>query len=153
MRTPALHDGYDISTDPTRLDIAAVHAFLTRAYWSVGIPIATVERAVANSLCVGAYLGTEQVGFARVVTDKSTFAYLADVYVLEAHRGRGLSKRLMQAVVAHADLQGLRRFMLATRDAHGLYRQFGFKELTHPSRLMEILDLDVYRAAGGPCGA
>jgi len=135
-----------VSTDPRRLDVDAIHAFLARAYWSSGIPRGTVERAIAHSLCFGLYHGAAQVGFARVVTDKATFAYLADVYVLEEHRGRGLSKRLMDAVVAHEDLQGLRRFMLATRDAHGLYRQFGFTELAMPSRLMEILKPDVYRA-------
>ena len=139
-------DAYAISTDPARLDVAAIHAFLVRAYWCIGIPRATVEHAIAHSLCFGAYHGTAQVGFARVVTDRATFAYLADVYVLEAHRGRGLSKRLMEAVVAHPDLQGLRRFLLATRDAHGLYAQFGFTGLAAPDRMMEILKPDVYRA-------
>jgi GNAT superfamily N-acetyltransferase len=98
-----------------------------------------------NSLCFGVYQGRDQVGFARVVTDKATFAYLADVFILEAHRGKGLSKQLMQVVMAHEDLRGLRRFMLGTRDAHGLYRQFEFGELAHPSRMMEIFKADVYR--------
>jgi GNAT superfamily N-acetyltransferase len=146
MSPSSVSDDYVVSTDPRRLDVDAIHAFLARAYWSSGIPRGTVERAIAHSLCFGLYHGAAQVGFARVVTDKATFAYLADVYVLEEHRGRGLSKRLMDAVVAHEDLQGLRRFMLATRDAHGLYRQFGFTELAMPSRLMEILKPDVYRA-------
>ncbi|HET7792148.1 MAG TPA: GNAT family N-acetyltransferase [Rhizobacter sp.] len=143
---------YSISTDKTRLDIDTIHGFLTRSYWSPGIPRSVVERAIAHSLCLGLYLGDEQVGFARVVTDRATFAYLADVFVLEAHRGRGLSKRLMQAVQSHEDLQGLRRFILGTKDAHGLYRQFGFGELANPSRMMEILKPDVYRqmaASGG----
>lgn len=145
----AMPDAYEISTDPARLDLGAVHAYLTRSYWSAGIPRDVVERAAANSLCFGVYHATEgQVGFARVVTDHATFAYLCDVYVLEAHRGRGLSKRLMAAISAHPDLQGLRRFMLGTKDAHGLYSQFGFTPLANPSRMMEILRPDVYRQTG-----
>ncbi|MGY4827139.1 GNAT family N-acetyltransferase [Sphaerotilaceae bacterium SBD11-9] len=136
---------YVISTDKARLDIGVIHGFLSRSYWSPGIPRSVVERAIANSLCLGLYFGDEQVGFARVVTDRATFAYLADVFVLEAHRGKGLSKRLMQAVQSHEDLQGLRRFILGTSDAHGLYRQFGFGELAYPARMMEILQPDVYR--------
>ena len=138
---------YTISTDPDRLDATAIHAYLTRSYWAQGVPRATVERAIAHSLSFGLFHGDRQVGFARVVTDRATFAYLADVYVLEDHRGRGLSKWLLEAVLAHADLQGLRRFLLATRDAHGLYARFGFQALANPTRLMEILDLDVYSAA------
>jgi len=137
---------YDISTDPARLQPAAIHAYLTRSYWSPGVPRAVVDRAIANSLCFGIYASDAQVGFARVVTDKATFAYLADVYVLEEHRGQGLSKRLMAAVFAHPDLQGLRRFMLATKDAHGLYAQFDFKALAAPDRMMEIRDPDPYGA-------
>ena len=106
-----------------------------------------MQRAIDHSLCFGLFHHDEQVGFARVISDRTTFAYLADVYVLEAHRGRGLSKWLLQVVLAHADLQGLRRFLLATRDAHELYRRFGFNELTAPSRLMEVLDVDVYTRA------
>ena len=128
---------YTITTDPHRLDIAAIHAFLSRSYWSPGVSMQVVERAIANSLAFGILRGDEQVGFGRVVTDKATFAYLADVYVLEAHRGKGLAKRLLESIQAHDDLQGLRRFLLATRDAHGLYAQFGFRELAHPSRMME----------------
>ena len=129
---------YDISTDPSRLQLAAIHAYLTRSYWSPGVPEDVVARAIANSLCFGIYLGDAQVGFARVVTDKASFAYLADVYVLEEHRRQGLSKRLVDAIQAHPDLQGLRHFMLATKDAHGLYAQFGFKPVAAPERLMEI---------------
>ncbi len=129
---------YDISTDPSRLDIEAIHAFLVRSYWSPGIPRELVARAIANSMCFGIYLGDAQVGFARVVTDRASFAYLADVYVLEAHRGQGLSKRLVAQVLDHPELQGLRRFMLATADAHGLYAQFGFKELARPGSVMEL---------------
>lgn len=140
MSTPAgADDGYVISAERGRMDLAAIHAYLTRSYWSPGVSLETVEKSVANSLPFGAFHGGEQVGFARVITDRCTFAYLADVYVLEAHRGRGLSKRLMQAVVAHPDLQGLRRFMLLTRDAHGLYQQFGFVPAAQPERLMEIV--------------
>lgn len=139
LSTPApLHD-YEVSSDPTRLDLDAIHAYLSRSYWSPDIPRSVVQRAIQHSICFGVYHLREQVGFARVVTDRATFAYLADVFILEAHRGRGLSKKLMASVMAHPDLQGLRRFMLATRDAHGLYRQFGFTDLANPSRIMEIL--------------
>ena len=135
---------YEISTDSARLDVDAIHAFLTRSYWSPGIPRATVARAIANSLCFGAFWQGQQVGFARVVTDRTTFAYLCDVYVLEAHRGHGLAKQLMDRVMKHPDLQGLRRMMLATLDAHGLYAQFGFTALSAPDRIMEVLKPDVY---------
>jgi GNAT superfamily N-acetyltransferase len=147
MSHPAPHGDYEISTDPKRLDVAVVHAYLTQSYWSPGIPRAVVQRAIDHSLCFGLYHGAQQVGFARVVTDQATFAYLADVFVLEAHRGKGLSKWLMQVVMAHADLQGLRRFMLATKDAHALYQQFEFRELANPMVMMEILKPDVYRQA------
>jgi GNAT superfamily N-acetyltransferase len=135
---------YEISTDPARLDVDAIHAFLTQSYWSPGIPRATVARAIANSLCFGVFWQGQQVGFARMVTDKTTFAYLCDVYVLEAHRGRGVSKQLMAHVMKYPDLQGLRRMMLATRDAHGLYAQFGFTPLSAPDRIMEVLKPDIY---------
>jgi len=135
---------YEISTDSARLDVDAIHAFLTRSYWSPGIPRATVARAIANSLCFGAFWQGQQVGFARVVTDRTTFAYLCDVYVLEAHRGHGLAKQLMDRVMKHPDLQGLRRMMLATLDAHGLYAQFGFTALGAPDRIMEVLKPDIY---------
>jgi GNAT superfamily N-acetyltransferase len=137
-------DGYSISSDRSRLDVGMIHAYLSQSYWSPGIPRAVVERAIANSLCFGVFEGDEQVGFARVVTDRATFAYLADVFVLEAHRGKGLSKALMREIKAHPELQGLRRWLLATRDAHDLYRQFGFKELGNPSRIMEVHDPDAY---------
>ena len=135
---------YEISTDPARLDIDAIHAFLTQSYWSPGIPRATVARAIANSLCFGVFWQGQQVGFARMVTDKTTFAYLCDVYVLEAHRGHGLAKRLMDHVMKHPDLQGLRRMMLATRDAHGLYAQYGFTALGAPDSIMEVLKPNIY---------
>lgn len=136
---------YEVSTDRRRLDVEVIHGYLARSYWSPGIPRGIVERAIENSLCFGVYHCATQVGFARVVSDSATFAYLADVFVLEEHRGIGLSKRLMDCVVRHAQLQGLRRFLLGTRDAHGLYRQFGFTQLAHPTRVMEILRPDLYR--------
>ena len=119
---------YEISDDPHRLDVDVIHGFLANeSYWSRGIPRAIVERAIRNSLCLGVYHGTAQVGFARIVTDRATFALLSDVFILEPHRGKGLSKWLMGCVVGHEDLQGLRRWLLLTSDAHGLYRQFGFE--------------------------
>ncbi len=139
---------YDITTDAMRIDAVAAHAFLTNTYWSPGVPLATVRRALANSLCVAAFDGAAQVAFARVVTDRATFAYLADVYVLPEHRGRGLSRRIIETLFAHPDLQGLRRMMLATRDAHGLYERFGFTPLGNPDRFMERHDPDVYVTGG-----
>lgn len=136
---------YEVSDDKSRLNIDAIHGYLTESYWSPGVPRSIVERAIQGSLCFGVYLGSDQVGFARVVTDKATFAYLADVFILEPHREQGLSKRLMAFISAHPDLQGLRRFMLATNDAHGLYSQFGFSELGNPPSYMEILRPNVYQ--------
>ncbi|HET7459503.1 MAG TPA: GNAT family N-acetyltransferase [Gemmatimonadaceae bacterium] len=128
--------GYSVSADPARLDLVAVHAFLSRTFWSPGIPLDVVRAAAANSLCFGVYHGAAQVGFARVITDRTTFAYLADVYVLEEHRGRGLAAWLTETVLAHPELQGLRRFMLMTRDAAGLYAKFGFTPMPEPSGVM-----------------
>jgi len=147
MSADTRFDEYEISTEPELLDLAIIHAFLAKSYWSPGIPRSIVERAIRNSLCFGLYCRAEQVGFARVITDKATFAYLADVFVLESHRGKGLSKWLLQVIKAHEDLQGLRRFMLITKDAHGLYKQFDFGELANPSRVMEITKPDMYRSA------
>jgi GNAT superfamily N-acetyltransferase len=135
---------YEISTDTNRFDLAAIHDFLGRAYWSPGVPLAVVKRAIEHSLCFGVFHCGGQVGFARVVTDRATFAYLADVYVLEAHRSRGVAKKLIRCIMDHEDLQGLRRFMLATRDAHALYAQFGFVPLARPERMLEKHDADVY---------
>jgi GNAT superfamily N-acetyltransferase len=134
----------EVSIDPERLDVKAIHAFLSTAYWSPGIPLDVVKRAMANSVCVGAYKAGAQVGFARMVTDRATFAYLADVYVLEAHRGQGLAKRMVGTLLQLPELQGLRRMMLATRDAHDLYAQFDFKPLANPARFMERHHPDVY---------
>ena len=138
--------GYEISTDKVRLDVKVVFRFLSEeSYWSRGIPRDVVERSIENSLCFGVYCGDAQVGFARIVTDRATFALVADVFILEAHRGQGLSTWLMHEVMAHPDLQGLRRFLLLTSDAHSLYAKFGFTELGNARRFMEVLDPDVYR--------
>jgi GNAT superfamily N-acetyltransferase len=139
-------EDFTISTDPARLDIDAIHEYLcNHSYWAQGIPREIVERSVAGSLCFGMYDGERQIGLARVITDRATYAYLCDVYILEDYRRQGLSKWLMSCVIAHPDLQGLRRFTLATRDAHGLYRQFGFDGLKYPEKVMEIRNPDVYR--------
>jgi GNAT superfamily N-acetyltransferase len=137
---------YSISTDPAKLDIAAIHGFLSRtgSYWAGGIPKTTIEKAIANSLCFGLFDGKSQVGFARVITDRSTFAYLCDVFVLESHRGKGLGKWLIATVMAHPDLQGLRRFQLVTRDAHSLYSRHGFATPADPGRHMEIFRHGIY---------
>jgi N-acetylglutamate synthase-like GNAT family acetyltransferase len=138
---------FRISTDPNLLDIDVIHGFLKHAYWSVGIPREIVERSIDGSLCFGIYDSGRQVGFARVITDCATFGYLADVFVLESHRGRGLSKWLMQCILAHPDLQGLRRWRLVTSDAHGLYAQFGFTPIDNPERHMEKLRTNPYGEA------
>lgn len=135
---------YTISTDKQRLDINVIHGFLTRAYWSTGIPRETVERALEHSVSFGLYKGQEQIGLARVVTDYATFAYIADVFILEPYRGQGLSKWLMETIMAHPDLQGFRRWILTTKDAHGLYQQFGFNPPRFPERFLEILEPDIY---------
>jgi GNAT superfamily N-acetyltransferase len=137
---------YTISDDAGRLDLRAIHAYLHQAYWCRGIPLETVERAVRASLCIGAYdRAGGQVGFARLISDYATFCYLSDVYVLEGHRGRGLSKAMLRMAVEHPLLQNLRRWSLVTADAHGLYAQFGFVAVAQPQRHMERLDPDIYR--------
>lgn len=137
-------NAYSISSDPKKLDIPAIHAYLSESYWSRGIPIEVLQKAIEGSICFGAFCGKDQVGFARVITDRATFAYLCDVYVLEQHRGEGLARELMESIMQHPELQGLRRFTLVTRDAHGLYEKFGFKPLSKPEGYMEILRPDVY---------
>jgi GNAT superfamily N-acetyltransferase len=135
----ANRDQFVISTDPARLDVNVIHSFLAeRSYWSKGVPLALLERALRHSLCFGVYEDERQVGFARVITDRALSAFLCDVFILESHRGRGLGKWLVSCVMAHPDLQSLRSFTLATEDAHGLYRQFGFKELAEPDKFMQI---------------
>lgn len=134
-----------ISTDPARLHLDVIFTFLTNCYWAKGIPRETVARSVEHSLCFGVYDGSgEQVGFARVVSDFATVAYLGDVFILESHRGRGLSKWLMECVTQHPALQGLRRWILLTRDAHALYAQCGFTPLKSPDRYMELHRPDIY---------
>jgi GNAT superfamily N-acetyltransferase len=140
-------NGFVVSDDRSRVDLDVVHGYLVRSYWSAGIPRYIVERAVENSMCFGVYeeASGKQVGFARVVTDRATFAWLADVFVLEEYRGRGLSKLLMSTIMDHPDLQLLRRFALATKDAHGLYAQFGFTPIDHPDRFMVRRNPAVHR--------
>lgn len=138
----------EYSFDPARFDIGAIHAFLTGSSWSPGIPRATVARAIAHSLCIGGYVDGAQVAFARVVTDRATFAYLADVFVLPAYRGRGIARALLETLFAHPDLQGLRRVLLATRDAHGLYARLGFTPLSAPDRFMERHTPHAYQRVG-----
>lgn len=135
---------FEISTDPARIDLAAVHEFLTNSYWARGMPLEIVRRSIQYSICFGIYREAQQVGFARVITDCATFAYLGDVFVIESWRGRGLSKWLMECIRSHPALQGLRRWSLITRDAHRLYQQYGFTPLANPDGWMEIHDPDVY---------
>ncbi len=138
--TARREDGYEVSTDPARLDVRAIHGFLTTAYWSPGVSRELVERAIAGSLPFGLYAPDgSQAGFARVVSDRATFAYLADVFVLDEHRARGLGVWLVSCIVDHPDLQGLRRFHLATADAHGLYERFGFLPHPHPEWTLDKL--------------
>jgi GNAT superfamily N-acetyltransferase len=135
---------YRISFDPEDQQLDVIHGYLVRSYWAEGIPRETVEKAVANSLCVGAYDDEAQVGFARVITDRATFAYLADVFVLEGHRGRGLAEQMLEALEDHPELQGLRRWALFTRDMQPLYAKLGWEAYPHPDRLM-VRDIpDIY---------
>lgn len=156
MTTSATHEvraGDAIASDRREwLDVGVIHGFLSRSYWAGGIPVEVVGRSMEHSICFGVYIERDdssrvQVGFARVITDRATFAYLADVFVLEEHRGRGLSALLMRAIMSHPDLQNLRRFMLITRDAHGLYAKFGFGQAASPDRIMERTDPEIYRRA------
>ena len=140
-----LGNGYRLSTDPTAMQIDAIHAYLTRSYWSAGIPLATVGTAVANSIGVGVFKQGAQVGFGRVTTDRATFAYLADVYVLEEHQRQGLAQAMVKALHDHAELQGLRRWMLATSDAHGVYARLGWTKVTDTTPFMQRHFPDVYK--------
>jgi GNAT superfamily N-acetyltransferase len=131
--------GYKISTDQDLLDLDVIHNYLSNeSYWSKGITKEKVQRSIENSMCFGVYKDGKQVGLARVVTDKAIFAYLCDIFILDEYRGNGLSKWLLQTILAHPDLQGLKRWTLATLDAHGLYKQFGFAPLSNPDRWMDI---------------
>jgi GNAT superfamily N-acetyltransferase len=162
MNYTAEKNGFIISTDKHRLDIGSIHQYLSKeAYWSINIPLDIVKRSIENSVCFGMYdtnnqalpAGMEglpagrQVGFARVITDNATFGYLADVFIIKDYRGRGLSKWLMQCMLSHPELQGLRGLLLGTKDAHGLYSQFGFKPLEHPGRFMRYSSFTEYPAA------
>lgn len=139
-------NGYQISTDKSLIDFDVVHNYISKdSYWAQQMPAETLKRAVDHSICFGIYHHNKQVGFARVVSDQATFAYIADVFVLPAFRGIGLSKWLVQTILSHPDLQGLRRWSLATLDAHGLYKQMGFTELSKPDRWMEIYHPEVYK--------
>lgn len=138
-------DGFTVSTEKEKLDRGVIHEFLRNSYWAKGISREIVDRSIENSLCFGLYEGEKLIGFARVITDEATFGYLSDVFVLERHRGRGLATWFMKVVMAHPDLRGIRRWMLATADAHGLYRKVGFAELSKPERIMEKLLTNAYK--------
>ncbi len=147
MTDKYIQEGYEINTDPARLDLELIHRYLSEeSYWAKNIPFETVKRSVAHSFCFGIYYNSQQVGFARLVTDRATFAYLGDVFVLPAHRGKGLSKSLLQAIHTHPDMQGLRRWLLATRDAHELYAQFGWKPFPDEqvSKFMQVHRPGIY---------
>ncbi|NLR57298.1 GNAT family N-acetyltransferase [Chitinophaga polysaccharea] len=146
METIEIHEGeYTLSTDRSRLDINAIHDYLSReSYWSQNIPFDIVEQSVENSIPFGVYHGQQQIGFARVITDHALFGYLADVYILTPHRGKGLSKLLMRTIMDHPVIKGLRRLLLITSDAHGLYRQFGFTEIPNPEKYMQVHIADLY---------
>jgi N-acetylglutamate synthase-like GNAT family acetyltransferase len=147
MTNTTLQNNYIISTDKALLQIPVIHQYLSvESYWAQNIPLAIVQQSIEGSLCFGIYTKDEQqqIGFARVITDQATFAYLADVFVLANYRGIGLSKWLMEYILQYPSLQTIRRFMLATQDAHGLYQQFGFKALEKPERLMQILSFTNY---------
>ncbi len=135
---------YTISTEKETLDIKVIHNFLSNSYWAKDIPIEILKRSIENSFCFGVYYKHEQIGFARVVTDYASFAYLGDVFILDVHRGKGLSKKLMEYIMTHPELQGLRAFYLRTRDAHGLYKQFGFHAIFKPENFMEIKHDNLY---------
>jgi GNAT superfamily N-acetyltransferase len=144
MNELRIPDNLRISTDPADFDLDAIHAYLTASYWAAGISRDLVARSIANALCFGVFDGVVQIGFARVITDRATFAYIGDIYILDAYQGRGLGKRLMRAITEHPDLQDLRRWCLVTHDTHGLYAQFGFAPLPEPSRYMERRDITSY---------
>jgi GNAT superfamily N-acetyltransferase len=141
-------DRFVISANPELLDLDVIHGFLTDCYWAKGIPREVVARSIENSLCFGVYADGKQVGFARVISDFATYAYVADVFVLESSRGHGLGKWLMECIMRHPELQGLRRWSLVTRDAHGLYERLGFKPLKKPQNYMELHRPDVYKRSG-----
>lgn len=136
---------FTITTEKEKFDVEFIHSFLTRSYWAEGISKEVIKRSIDGALCFGLFENDKQIGFARTITDKATFAYLADVFIVEEYRGRGLSKWLMEVLMSHPSLQGLRRMMLATKDAHGLYEKFGFTALNNVDRWMQINDPNVYK--------
>ena len=140
-----IKDRFYISTQKEKMDIDLIHSFLTRSYWAEGISKEIIRRSIQGALCFGVFENDRQVGFARMITDRATFAYLADVFIIEEYRGLGLSKWLMEVILSHPDLQGLRRLMLATRDAHELYKKFGFTPLNNVDRWMHIHHPDIYK--------
>ena len=140
-----IKDRFYISTENEKMDIDLIHSFLTRSYWAEGISKEIIGRSVEGALCFGVFENEKQVGFARMITDRATFAYLADVFIIEEYRGRGLSKWLMEVIMSHPDLQRLRRMMLATRDAHELYKKFGFTPLNNVDRWMHIHQPEIYK--------
>jgi N-acetylglutamate synthase-like GNAT family acetyltransferase len=138
--------GYKTSSDLKDMDLTTIHGFISNSYWGKGIPLNSMKKAINNSLCFGVFTECgRQVAFARMITDSATFAYLADVFVSKEHRGKGLSKLIMQDIIKHPDLQGIRRIVLATSDAHSLYEKFGFKALSSPESFMELHQPDVYK--------
>ena len=144
-RTEWRKDEYLLSTDKSKIDVEAVHHFLSHSYWAQNIPVEVVQKSIDNSLCFAIYHQQRLIGFARAISDFATFAYLADVFILPGERGKGLSKWLMEIIMDHPQLRGLRRFTLATRDAHGLYAQFGFTPFDKPERWMQKHDPEVYK--------
>jgi GNAT superfamily N-acetyltransferase len=143
-------ENFIISDEKEKLDAEYIHDYLsTKSYWAENIPLETVKRSIDGSICFGMYENEKQIGFARVVTDKATFGYLADVFIDENYRAQGLSKWMMEIIMAYPELQGLRRWMLGTRDAHSLYEKFGFEPLENPKRIMHIYNADVYNKASG----
>jgi GNAT superfamily N-acetyltransferase len=159
MPSESRRGSFLISTDRALLDLNAVHLALSTSYWSPGIPRDVVARGLQNCMCFGVYDTASprpsstlprQIGLARVITDKATFAYLSDVYIIEEYRKQGLSKWLVESILAHPELQGLRRLCLLTRDAHGLYARYGFKPMPDPTRYMELWNPDVYKETNAP---
>lgn len=142
---------FAITDESEQLNLEMIYGFLSReSYWSSGIPRSVVEKSLRHSLCFGLFDADQQIGFGRAITDRATFAYLADLFVIESYRGQGLGKWLVACILEHPDLQGLRRMLLATQDAHGLYQQHGFTALLHPERLMEINHPDIYSTSPKP---
>ena len=138
-------NNFTVSTDKTKLNLSVIHNYLKTSYWAQDIPESVIKTSIENSLVFGLYDGETQIGFAKIITDKATFAYLADVFVINKYQGKGLGKWLVECVMSHDDLQGLRRILLATRDAHTLYEKYGFKPLLQPERFMQVWKPDVYK--------